>query len=67
MASTAMKISIDGHTGHPKDVVKGKAKVCFNAYKGAWVMPGGSIIATQAGAEKVCSELNNILSGVKIS
>ncbi len=67
MATAVGKISFDGHTGHPKDVVKGKAKVCFNEYKGVWVLPGGGFIATQSRAEKVCSELNNILSGVKIS
>lgn len=65
MASAVGKISFDGYVGHPKDVVNGAAKVCFNEFKGVWVKPGGGMIFTQSRAEKYCAELNNFLNGVK--
>lgn len=56
-----IRISHDGHVGHPKDVIIGQAKVCFNEFKQIWVTPGGGIKFTQQGAEKYCSKLNDFI------
>ncbi len=65
--SSIKKISVDGVVGHKDDVVVGRAKVCFNEFKGVWIKPGGGMIFTRKRAEQYCQQLNNLIGTAPIN
>lgn len=48
---------------HPKDIIVGKARVCWDEYLGYWMLPGGRKTMSRDIAESVCSVMNDLMMG----
>ena len=46
---------------HPKDIVYGRARVCWDAYSGYWVLPGGERTMSRERAEAVAIAMNAMM------
>jgi len=45
----------------PKDIIYGRARVCWDAYSGYWVLPGGGRTMSRDIAETVCRMMNELM------
>ena len=48
---------------HPKDIIVGKARVCWDEYLGYWMLPGGRKTMSRDVAESGCSVMNDLMMG----